>query len=86
MDEGKCKAILSASAWTRRKGSLKRGGSSPQLFVESTVSPWELLDYCRTNGIVLQAFAATGTIASRVAGRSYHHRRIAQRPRPAHAR
>src|SRR3974390_2983322 len=64
VDEGKCKAIGLSD------GSL---GQTQAIFEAARIKPavvhveshpyhpqWELLDYCRKNGIVLQAFAALG--------------------------
>jgi len=63
VDEGKCKAIgLSTSVWNKRKKSLMPRGSSrgnPRR-IPSVPPEWDLLNYCKKNGIVLQAFAALG--------------------------
>jgi diketogulonate reductase-like aldo/keto reductase len=64
VDEGKCKAIGLSDVGL---------GQAKEIFEESRIKPavvhveahpyhpqWELLDYCRENGIALQAFAALG--------------------------
>src|SRR5215469_14571171 len=64
VDEGKCKAIgLSDVGLDQTKEIFDAGRIKPAVIhVESHpyLPQWELLDYCRTNGIVLQAFAALG--------------------------
>ena len=64
VDEGKCKAIgLSDIALERVKEICEAATIKPAVVhVESHpyLPEWELLDYCRKNGIVLQAFAALG--------------------------
>jgi diketogulonate reductase-like aldo/keto reductase len=64
VDEGKCKAIgLSDVSLDRTKEVFEAGRIKPAVVhVESHpyLPQWELLDYCRTNGIVLQVFAALG--------------------------
>src|SRR6202046_11379 len=64
VDEGKCKAIgLSDVSLDQTKEIFEAGRIKPTVVhVESHpyLPQWELLDYCRTNGIVLQAFAALG--------------------------
>ena len=62
--EGKCKAIgLSDVGIDRVKEIFEAASIKPAVVhVESHpyLPEWELLDYCRANGIVLQAFAALG--------------------------
>ncbi len=64
VDEGKCKAIgLSDIGLERVKEIFEAATVKPAVVhVESHpyLPEWELLDYCRKNGIVLQAFAALG--------------------------
>src|SRR5580693_4785834 len=64
VDEGKCKAIgLSDVGLDQTKEIFEAGRIKPAVVhVEAHpyLPQWELLDYCRTNGIVLQAFAALG--------------------------
>jgi diketogulonate reductase-like aldo/keto reductase len=64
VDEGKCKAIgLSDVGLGQAKEVFEAGRIKPAVIhVESHPyhPQWELLDYCRKNGIVLQAFAALG--------------------------
>jgi diketogulonate reductase-like aldo/keto reductase len=64
VDEGKCKAIgLSDVGLDQTKEIFEAGRIKPAVVhVESHpyLPQWELLDYCRKNGIVLQAFAALG--------------------------
>src|SRR5215468_11068038 len=64
VDEGRCKAIgLSDIGLDQTKEIFDAGRIKPAVVhVESHpyLPEWELLDYCRTNGIVLQAFAALG--------------------------
>src|SRR4029079_7166655 len=64
VDEGKCKAIgLSDVSLEQAKEIYEAGRIKPAVVhVESHpyLPQWELLDYCRKNGIVLQAFAALG--------------------------
>ena len=64
VDEGKCKAIgLSDVGLDRTKEIVEAARIKPAVVhVESHpyLPQSELLDYCRTNGIVLQAFAALG--------------------------
>ena len=64
VDEGRCKAIGLSNVSlgqlkevfeiARIKPAVVQGESHPYL------PEWELLDYCRRNGIVIQAFAALG--------------------------
>ena len=62
--EGKCKAIgLSDVGLERTKDIFEAATIKPAVVhVESHpyLPEWDLLDYCRKNGIVLQAFAALG--------------------------
>src|SRR3984885_12440517 len=62
--EGKCKAIgLSDVSLDQTKEIFEASRIKPAVVhVESHpyLPQWELLDYCRQNGIVLQAFAALG--------------------------
>ena len=62
--EGKCKAIgLSDIGLDKLKEIVEAATIKPAVVhVESHpyLPEWELLDYCRKNGIVLQAFAALG--------------------------
>ena len=64
VDEGKCKAIgLSDVSLAQAKEIFEAGRIKPAVVhVESHpyLPQWDLLDYCRKNGIVLQAFAALG--------------------------
>ena len=64
VDEGKCKAIgLSDIGLEKVKEIFEAATIKPAVVhVESHpyLPEWELLDYCRKNGIVLQAFAALG--------------------------
>jgi len=64
VDEGKCKAIgLSDVGLEQTKEIFGAGRIKPAVVhVESHpyLPEWELLDYCKANGIVLQAFAALG--------------------------
>ncbi len=64
VDEGKCKAIgLSDVSLGQTKEIVEAARIKPAV-VHVEAHPyhpqWDLLDYCRTNGIVLQAFAALG--------------------------
>src|SRR3984957_7086340 len=64
VDEGKCKAIgLSDVSLDQVKEIFEAARIKPAVVhVESHpyLPQWELFDYCRKNGIVLQAFAALG--------------------------
>jgi diketogulonate reductase-like aldo/keto reductase len=64
VQEGECKAIgLSDIGLERLKPVVEAATIKPAVVhVESHpyLPEWELLDYCRKNGIVLQAFAALG--------------------------
>ena len=64
VDEGKCKAIgLSDVGLDQTKAIFEAARIKPAVVhVESHpyLPQWELLDYCKKNGIVLQAFAALG--------------------------
>src|SRR5579871_1482308 len=64
VDEGRCKAIgLSDVSLVQTKEIFGAARIKPAVVhVESHpyLPQWDLLDYCRTNGIVLQAFAALG--------------------------
>jgi diketogulonate reductase-like aldo/keto reductase len=64
VDEGKCKAIgLSDVSLEKTKEIFEAARIKPAVVhVESHpyLPQWELLDYCKKNGIVLQAFAALG--------------------------
>jgi diketogulonate reductase-like aldo/keto reductase len=64
VDEGRCKAIgLSDVSLDQAKEIFAAGRIKPAVVhVESHpyLPQWELLDYCKKNGIVLQAFAALG--------------------------
>src|ERR1700761_5709450 len=64
VDEGKCKAIgLSDVSLDQVKEIFEAGRIKPAVVhVESHpyLPQWDLLDYCKKNGIVLQAFAALG--------------------------
>jgi len=63
-NEGKCKAIgLSDVSLEQVQTIFEAGAIKPAVVhVESHpyLPQWDLLSYCRTNGIVLQAFAALG--------------------------
>ncbi len=64
VDEGKCKAIgLSDVSLEQAKGVFDAARIKPAVVhVESHpyLPEWDLLNYCKENGIVLQAFAALG--------------------------
>lgn len=64
VDEGKCKAIgLSDVSLEQAKGIFDAATIKPAVVhVESHpyLPQWDLLNYCKENGIVLQAFAALG--------------------------
>jgi len=64
VDEGACKAIgLSDVSLDQTREIFEAARIKPAVVhVESHpyLPQWELLDYCRTNGIVFQAFAALG--------------------------
>ena len=64
VDEGKCKAIgLSDVGLDKTKEIFEAARIKPAVVhVESHpyLPQWELLDFCKANGIVLQAFAALG--------------------------
>jgi diketogulonate reductase-like aldo/keto reductase len=64
VDEGKCKAIgLSDIGVDAVKEIFEAATVKPAVVHVEThpyLPEWELLDYCRKNGIVLQAFAALG--------------------------
>ena len=64
VDEGRCKAIgLSNVNLAQLKEVFESARIKPAVIqVESHpyLPEWELLDYCRKNGIVMQAFAALG--------------------------
>ena len=64
VDEGKCKAIgLSNVSLAQAKEIFEAGRiKAAVVHVESHayLPQWDLLDYCRKNGIVLQAFAGVG--------------------------
>lgn len=64
VDEGKCRSIgLSDVSLDQVKEIFEAGRIKPAVVhVESHpyLPQWELLDYCKKNGIVLQAFAALG--------------------------
>src|SRR5579862_3725898 len=64
VDEGNCKAIgLSDVSLDQTQEIFEAGRIKPAVVhVESHpyLPQWDLLDYCRKNGIVLQAFAALG--------------------------
>ena len=64
VDEGRCKAIgLSDVNLAQAKEIFEAGRIKPAVVhVESHpyLPQWDLLDYCRENGIVFQAFAALG--------------------------
>jgi diketogulonate reductase-like aldo/keto reductase len=64
VDEGKCKAIgLSDVSLEQTKGIFDAARVKPTVVhVESHpyLPEWDLLNYCKKNGIVLQAFAALG--------------------------
>src|SRR5260370_39349647 len=64
VDEGKCKGIgLSDISLEKVKEIFEAARIKPSVVhVESHpyLPQWELLDYCKKNGIVLQAFAALG--------------------------
>ena len=77
--EGKCKAIgLSDVSLAQTKEIFEAGRIKPAVVhVESHpyLPQWELFDYCRKNGIVLQAFVPLGHSSKpNLLGRSCHYR------------
>jgi len=64
VDEGRCKAIgLSDVSLEQASAIFEAGRIKPAVVhVESHpyLPQWDLLDYCKQNGVVLQAFAALG--------------------------
>ena len=79
VDEGKCKAIgLSDVSLEQAKEIFEAARIKPAVVhVESHpyLPQWDLLDYCRKNGIVLQAFAALGHGSEpKLLEASCHHR------------
>jgi diketogulonate reductase-like aldo/keto reductase len=64
VDEGKCKAIgLSNVSLAQAKEIFEAGRIQPAVVHVGShpyLPQWDLLDFCRKNGIVLQAFAALG--------------------------
>jgi diketogulonate reductase-like aldo/keto reductase len=64
VDKGKCKAIGLSDVGLERVKELFEAATIKPAVVHVESHPylpeWELLDYCRKNGIVLQAFAALG--------------------------
>ncbi|SPE60422.1 Aldehyde reductase [Verrucomicrobia bacterium] len=64
VDEGKCKAIGLSDVGLERVKEIFEAATIKPVVVHVESHPylpeWELLDYCRKNGIVLQAFAALG--------------------------
>ena len=68
VDEGRCKAIgLSDVSLEQTREIFDAARIKPAVVhVESHpyLPEWDLLDYCKKNGIVFQAFAALGTAAS----------------------
>ena len=79
VNEGKCKAIgLSDVSLEQVQEIFEAARIKPAVVhVESHpyLPEWELLNYCKENGIVLQAFAALGHSSEpKSAGGSGHHR------------
>ncbi len=64
VDEGKCKAIGLSDVGLEELDEVLRNARIKPAVVQVESHPylpqWNLLDYCRKNGIVLQAFAALG--------------------------
>ena len=64
VDEGRCRAIGLSNVNLEKLQEIVEAARIKPAVVEVESHPylpeWELLDYCRTNGIVLQAFAALG--------------------------
>ena len=64
VDEGKCKAIGLSDVGLEKVKEIFNAASIKPAVVHVESHPylpeWDLLDYCRQNGIVLQAFAALG--------------------------
>jgi diketogulonate reductase-like aldo/keto reductase len=64
VDEGKCKAIGLSDVSLEQAQQIVEGGRIKPAVVHVESHPylpeWDLLSYCRKNGIVLQAFAALG--------------------------
>ncbi|HUE36095.1 MAG TPA: aldo/keto reductase [Candidatus Acidoferrum sp.] len=64
VDEGKCKAIGLSDIGVEKVEEIFEAATVKPAVVHVETHPylpeWELLDYCRKNGIVLQAFAALG--------------------------
>src|SRR5579871_1082278 len=64
VDEGRCKAIGLSDVGLDQVKEIVAGARIKPAVVHVESHPylpqWELLDYCRKNGIVLQAFAALG--------------------------
>jgi len=64
VDEGRCKAIGLSDISTDKVNEIFEAARIKPAVVHVESHPylpqWELLDYCRKNGIVLQAFAALG--------------------------
>jgi diketogulonate reductase-like aldo/keto reductase len=64
VEEGKCKAIGLSDIRLERVKEIFEAATIKPAVVHVEAHPylpeWELLDYCRKNGIVLQAFAALG--------------------------
>ena len=64
VDEGKCRAIGPSDVGLGQTQEVFEAGRIKPAVVHVESHPylpqWELLDYCRTNGIVMQAFAALG--------------------------
>jgi diketogulonate reductase-like aldo/keto reductase len=64
VDEGRCRAIGLSDVNLEQTRAIFESARIKPAVVHVESHPyhpqWELLDYCRTNGIVLQAFAALG--------------------------
>ena len=85
VDERRCKVIgLSNVSLGQLKEVFESARVKPAVLqVESHpyLPQWELLDYCKRNGIVMQAFAALGHgIEPKLTRRSCHHRHRQARP------
>lgn len=64
MDEGKCRSIGLSDVSLEKLGGIVTAARIKPAIVQVEAHPylpeWELLEFCRDNGIVLQAFAALG--------------------------
>jgi diketogulonate reductase-like aldo/keto reductase len=64
VDEGRCKAIVLSDVSLEQASAIFEAGRIKPAVVHVESHPylpqWDLLDYCKRNGVVLQAFAALG--------------------------